>query len=531
MTNLSSNSLTTKILFLSVNPHNTHHLRLDEELKEIKNILARSPNRDYLSLESVGAVCYRDISSAILDKQPNIVHFSGHGAGEGGLCFEDELGEVIFIGAETLADLFRLLSGSVKCVVLNACYSQVQADAIALHIPYVIGMNQSIGDRAAIEFAIGFYQGVAGGKNYEVAYELGCNMISRSGILEDLTPKLYKRGIPQKQLAGGTINSFYIERPPVETKCYQAIQRQGMIIRIKAPQKMGKTMLMGKIFKFAEQNNYRTVLLNFRRPTNEVISSYEGFLQWFCSLVSQELELPSNNVAEYWKSAMGDNNTKCHEYLNKYILPEVDNTKALVLGLQSIDRIFLCEFANDFLSLLRSWFEDGQILENWKKLRLILAHSTDCYTAMPIEKSPFNVGEAIELYEFTSDQIRNFAERYGITLEQEQISQLKTQIGGHPYLVNQVIAFLYSDPDFQRATSLESLQMIFNDHLNELWNQINSNIAMKQTLRSLVEINQPIRVDDDKAFFILNSIGVVIKENEKVRLRNDLYRKFFKQKF
>jgi hypothetical protein len=181
-----------KILLLSANPLKTSRLRLDEEIRGIKEGLRRSPDRDCFSIESAEAVRYRDIRRAILDANPNIVHFSGHGAGEEGLVFEDESGQVKFVSAEALAGLFKLFADSVECVVLNACYSQVQAEAIARHIPHVVGMNQAIGDRAAIEFAIGFYDAVGAGRDYEFAFELGCNAIDLSGIPENLTPKLYK---------------------------------------------------------------------------------------------------------------------------------------------------------------------------------------------------------------------------------------------------------------------------------------------------------------------------------------------------
>ena len=44
------------------------------------------------------------------------------------------------------------MSGLVECVLLNACYSEVQATAIVQHINYAIGMNQAIRDDAAIIF-------------------------------------------------------------------------------------------------------------------------------------------------------------------------------------------------------------------------------------------------------------------------------------------------------------------------------------------------------------------------------------------
>ncbi len=72
--------------------------------------------------------------------------------------------------------------------LLNACYSQRQAEGIAQHIPYVIGMKKTIGDRAAIEFAVGFYDALGAGKSYEIAYKFGCNAIQMAGITEQDTP-------------------------------------------------------------------------------------------------------------------------------------------------------------------------------------------------------------------------------------------------------------------------------------------------------------------------------------------------------
>ena len=136
---------------------------------------------------------YREIWRAILDSGPNIVHFSGHGLGDEGLVFEDEAGQQKLVGAEALAGLFKLFADQIECVVLNVCYSEVQARAIVEHIPFVVGMNKAIGDRAAIEFAIGFYNGLGAGKTVEFAYKLGCNSIEIAGIPEHLTPQLLRK--------------------------------------------------------------------------------------------------------------------------------------------------------------------------------------------------------------------------------------------------------------------------------------------------------------------------------------------------
>ena len=89
--------------------------------------------------------------------------------------------------------LFSYAFLSCKSRVLNACYSASQADVISQHIDYVIGMNQPLGDQAAIEFTIGFYDALCAGRSYFEAYKFGRNAIQLSGISERLTPVLHTK--------------------------------------------------------------------------------------------------------------------------------------------------------------------------------------------------------------------------------------------------------------------------------------------------------------------------------------------------
>jgi hypothetical protein len=185
------------ILFLGANPQDTNRLCLDQELRDISDGLQRSQQRDRFNLEQKWAVRPRDIQRAMLDLQPQIVHFSGHGDGEAGLVFEDEVGNSKLVDGAALAGLFELFADNLNCVVLNGCYSEVQAQAIRQHIPYVIGMNQAIGDKAAISFAVGFYDALGAGRDVDFAFKLGCNAIQMEGIAEHLTPVLLKKIIPE----------------------------------------------------------------------------------------------------------------------------------------------------------------------------------------------------------------------------------------------------------------------------------------------------------------------------------------------
>lgn len=183
-------TLRKRILFLAANPKNTIPLRLDEEVREIDAGLRRASNRDNFDLLQKWAIRPRDLRQAMLDVKPNIVHFSGHGSSCGGLFLEDAMGEPKLIEPMALAGLFSLFSHDLECVLLNACYSEVQAEAINDHIKYVIGMNDAIGDRAAIEFAVGFYDALGNGQSVETAYRFGCNAIQLEGLSNNLIPVL-----------------------------------------------------------------------------------------------------------------------------------------------------------------------------------------------------------------------------------------------------------------------------------------------------------------------------------------------------
>ena len=186
--------MVTRILILAANPKDTSRLRLDEEVREIDHGLRRAQRRDDFELKQEWAARPQDIRRAMLDFNPNIVHFCGHGEGDPGIAFEDEVGQTQLVSAEALADFFKLFADHVKCVLLNACYSKVQAQAIAQHIDYVIGMKQAIGDGAAIEFAVAFYDALGAGKSIQFAYELACNAIHMKGIFGHLTPVMIMKG-------------------------------------------------------------------------------------------------------------------------------------------------------------------------------------------------------------------------------------------------------------------------------------------------------------------------------------------------
>jgi hypothetical protein len=166
-----------RILFLSANPTDTTRLRLDKEFHEINQTLRQSKFRDSFDLKQYGAVRLIDLSNYLLLHQPHIVHFSGHGNEASEIILEDDSGMGRAVSVEALSRLFSALKDNIRCVILNACYSEQQALAIAKHIDCVVGMSKAISDEHAINFATAFYQALGYGRNIKTAFDLGCVQI------------------------------------------------------------------------------------------------------------------------------------------------------------------------------------------------------------------------------------------------------------------------------------------------------------------------------------------------------------------
>ena len=181
-----------KILVLAANPKDTSGLRLDEEVRGIQQSLQLSKDRDRFELVSAWAVRTEDLMQQLVTYQPHIVHFLGHGTGEQGLVLEDSRGRSQRVPTRALSRLFQQVV-SVECVLLNACYSDTQGQAISQFVSCVIGMNQPIGDAAAVHFARGFYTSLGNGGSYEAAYEMGRAAIDLENISEVATPVLRTR--------------------------------------------------------------------------------------------------------------------------------------------------------------------------------------------------------------------------------------------------------------------------------------------------------------------------------------------------
>ena len=181
------------ILFLAANPTDATRLALDVEYREIQSRLRAVPDRERFRLAHAPAIQPSELTNEILQVRPNIVHFSGHGSPHGEMVLVDAHNMAAPVNQEAVAELLRVFSGRVRCVVLNACFSRPQAELIAQHVECVVGIPTQISDAAAIAFSDTFYNALGHGENLKIAFDLARNNIRILGIPQNILPELICR--------------------------------------------------------------------------------------------------------------------------------------------------------------------------------------------------------------------------------------------------------------------------------------------------------------------------------------------------
>lgn len=318
---------------------------------------------------------------------------------------------------------------------------------------------------------------------------------------------------------------FYVERPPIEEDCYKEILKPGSLIRIRGTRKMGKTSLLNRVLAYATRQDYQVVRINLRTAEKTIFTNLNKFLRWFCLNVSRQLNLEPK-LDDYWDEEIGSK-VSCTSYFETYLLEQLETN--LVLSLDEIDTVFnYSDIAEDFLALLREWHEEAALQVSWRKLRLIIAHSTEVYISLNIYQSPFNVGLPLRLPPFSQQQIQALAQLHGLTWATEATQSLTAMIGGHPYLIRLALYHLAR----QDVTLQQLLQDapthagVYSDYLRCCLGNLKQQPELALALKQVVTAQSPIQLES-VTVYQLDSMGLVHLEGNQVTPSCELYRQYF----
>lgn len=180
------------ILFLAADPAGTDRLALDEECAAIERELSMTVGREDFDFRSKWAVSVDDLVRHLNALQPTVIHFSGHGGGAAGLLLQED-GVPQLVPPRALGLLIRATARRTRVVVLNACFSAAQADALAGAVDCVVGMEGNLGDDAARSFAVAFYRALGHRNSVGNAVDQGVAILAAKQLPEEALPRCRTR--------------------------------------------------------------------------------------------------------------------------------------------------------------------------------------------------------------------------------------------------------------------------------------------------------------------------------------------------
>ncbi|MHC5595012.1 MAG: AAA-like domain-containing protein [Nostoc sp.] len=321
---------------------------------------------------------------------------------------------------------------------------------------------------------------------------------------------------------------FYVERRPIEELVYREVIQPGSVIRIRAPREMGKTSLLLRLLAFAQMQGYSTVNLNCNQIDSSCLTDLNKLLRSLCWQIATELGI-NPRLDDKWDQEIGCK-LSCSVYLQSYLLKQTKNPVVLVLN--EVDRFFeYPQIAQEFFSLLRSWYEKARQDPNLQKLRLVVVYSTEVYVSLDINRSPFNIGLPIHLPEFTERQVKYLAQQHGLDwTTNKEVNQLMSLVGGHPALIRIALYYLCC-----QGITLEELMQdaianggIYRYHLWRHWAILQENSSLVNAYVEVVTAKQSIPLNPIDAHK-LESLGLITYEGDRILPRCELYRAYFKK--
>lgn len=181
------------VLYLGTSPEDEVRLRVDAEARDIHEAIRKSDNPQSVAFNDRWAVRQTDLLQVLNETNPDIVHFSGHGAADGSIVLEDQFGNAVLLDKERLSVVVGAAAKHVKLIVFNACYSDEEADKILRHVDATIGMTDSISDAAAKAFAAQLYSSIGFGLDLQTSFNQARAAVALISPEEIGTPRLRVR--------------------------------------------------------------------------------------------------------------------------------------------------------------------------------------------------------------------------------------------------------------------------------------------------------------------------------------------------
>lgn len=340
------------------------------------------------------------------------------------------------------------------------------------------------------------------------------------------------RGLPlpsaEPELETGTLrldSPFYIRRD-ADLHAERQIGKAGTTTIVKAPRQFGKSSLLARMHAAARMQKRKSLYVDFQLIDESQMETLESLFRYLAQRVFRGFGL-ARRPDECWDSHLGSkDNLTC--FLEDVALGSTDDSLQLIFD--EADRVFERSYRNDFFATIRGWHNMRATNECWQRLNIVIGHSTSpALWIQDLNQSPFNVGLALRLDDLDVAQLSALADTYGARLSGGEIEDLRSLVGGHPYLARLSLHTLVTRGWTWTQIKDAALDPRgpFSEHLRGLFWQFGNDHQLGLSLREVMLRN---RCQEERQFQRLLAAGLVHgPHRNEVTIRCRLYHDYLAQ--
>ncbi|MBG1244872.1 AAA-like domain-containing protein, partial [Nostoc sp. NZL] len=358
---------------------------------------------------------------------------------------------------------------------------------------------------------------------------------------------------PTIYTVGGTVQAgggIYIPRQADEELL--GLCRSATFAYVLTPRQMGKSSLMVRTAQTLTEEGISSVIVDLQELGANVTVE-----QWYFGfLVKLEDQLMfDTDVVSWWQEHehLGVSQ-RLTQFFERVLLAEVEGQ--VVIFVDEIDSTLSLDFTDDFFIAIRYLYVARATNPEFGRLSFVLMGvATPGDLISDAKRTPFNIGQRVDLTDFTFDEALPLAE--GLGLPSNEANQILRQVlkwtAGHPYLTQRLCGALLAESQepvvetrfiaFPRSRDIDKIvSRTFFGAMSEQDNNlqfVRDMMTKRAPDREVLTIYREIRwgkravVDEEQSLAKshLKLSGVVRRENNLLRVRNQIYRQVFDYKW